>query len=176
MSDNCPYLTNPETFKVNRMDARSIFRLSATNGSVEDLSGTWKFEYYRHTSEAPDNFTASDYDITRLEDIKVPGMIELQGHSVPQYLNVQYPWDAYDNLTPPEIPEEYNPVGIYYRDIDLELEDGDEVILSFYGVQTAFDLFVNGEEAGYAEDSFTLSEFNITDLVKSGRCGYNECR
>ena len=46
--------------------------------------------------------------------------------------------------------------------------DGREVFVSFQGVESAFYLYVNGERVGYAEDSYTADEFNITDYLKKG--------
>ena len=42
------------------------------------------------------------------------------------------------------------------------------LFLSFQGVESAFYVWVNGRFAGYSEDSFTPSEFEITDFVKDG--------
>lgn len=62
---------------------------------------------------------------------------------------------------------EYNPVGSYIRKFDLQDGlRGKRIILSFEGVEQAFYVWVNGEFAGYAEDSFTVSEFDITPYVK----------
>ena len=43
---------------------------------------------------------------------------------------------------------------------------GKRVILSFEGAEQAIYVWINGEFVGYAEDSFTVSEFDITRYVK----------
>lgn len=43
---------------------------------------------------------------------------------------------------------------------------GKRVILSFEGAEQAIYVWINGEFVGYAEDSFTVSEFDITPYVK----------
>ena len=51
---------------------------------------------------------------------------------------------------------------------------GKRVILSFEGAEQAIYVWINGEFVGYAEDSFTVSEFDITPYVKdrkSSVCG-----
>ena len=40
--------------------------------------------------------------------------------------------------------------------------------IAFNGVDSAFYLYVNGEEVGYSQDSRTTAEFNITDYLKDG--------
>ena len=46
---------------------------------------------------------------------------------------------------------------------------GKPLFLSFQGVETAFYVWMNGKFVGYSEDTFTPSEFNITDFVKEGK-------
>ena len=61
----------------------------------------------------------------------------------------------------------YNPTGSYVRFFDLEEAlIGKRVILSFEGAEQAIYVWINGEFVGYAEDSFTVSEFDITPYVK----------
>ncbi|MEM3860094.1 MAG: glycoside hydrolase family 2 TIM barrel-domain containing protein [Candidatus Micrarchaeaceae archaeon] len=43
-----------------------------------------------------------------------------------------------------------------------------EIFISFQGVESAFYIWVNDKLVGYAEDSFTPSEFDITKYVKTG--------
>ena len=43
-----------------------------------------------------------------------------------------------------------------------------DVFLDFEGVESAYYVWVNGELAGYAEDSRLPSHFNITKLLKKG--------
>ena len=164
MSTPC-YLKDPEKFRIQREDARSIF--SCFGPYVEDLnlSGEWGFRYFRNAEEVPKDFHLKDSSFFQ-DKIKVPGEIELEGYGNPQYVNTQYPWDGREKLFPPEIPKLYNPVGLYYKEI--RIEDFKSAIIAFYGVETAFDLFVNGEFAGYAEDSFTRSEFDITKYLRNG--------
>lgn len=56
---------------------------------------------------------------------------------------------------------EYNPVGSYIKKFDLDKElCGKRVRLFFEGVEQAMYVWLNGEFIGYAEDSFTPSEFD----------------
>lgn len=60
-----------------------------------------------------------------------------------------------------------NPVGSYVREFDLdESLRGQLVCVSFQGVEEAIYLWCNGRFIGYAEDSFTPSEFDLTPYLK----------
>lgn len=136
----------------------------------QSLNGTWKFKWSKNLFERPKDFYKTDFDVSKFDDIKVPGHIELQGYGVPQYINVAYPWDGTEQLDPPFISKEYAAVGSYVKEVKLEKELKDKpVFISFQGVQTAFRLFVNGEYVGFSEDSFTPSDFEITKYIKSGK-------
>ncbi len=74
-----------------------------------------------------------------------------------------------EELRPPHISKEYNPVGSYVKEFVLkENLKGKPLFLSFQGVETAFCVWMNGKFVGYSEDTFTPSEFNVTDYVKEG--------
>ena len=165
MSKKPEYLTDPRTYKINRLDSRSIFSVEGIYNEEINLSGEWRFRYFQTPEEVPKDFqtfTSSFFTST----IRVPGEIQMQGYGSPHYVNTQYPWDGHEELSFPMIPERYNPVGLYYKEI--EIEDFKKAFISFLGVECAFDLFINGEFVGYAEDSFTRSEFDITNYLKKG--------
>lgn len=61
----------------------------------------------------------------------------------------------------------YNPVGSYVKIFDLDPElSGKPVRICFEGVEQAMYLWLNGEFIGYAEDSFTPSEFDLTPYIR----------
>ena len=62
---------------------------------------------------------------------------------------------------------EYNPVGSYRkRFIWQKGLRGKRVIICFEGVEQAMYVWLNGHFVGYAEDSFTPSEFDLTPYIK----------
>lgn len=172
------YLQNPRFFKENTCEPHSdhSFFLSKEEADSQimtlkqDLCGTWKFKYSKNLWERPEDFYKEDFDFSDFKNIKVPGHIELQGYGKPQYTNVAYPWDAHEALFPPEISKDDAPVGSYIKEFELEdaLKEKD-VFISFQGVESAIRVFVNGQYIGYSEDSFTPSEFEITNALKSGK-------
>ena len=168
MKPTLEWLANPEIFEVNREKAHSDHTYTTKDGNLlQSLNGTWKFAYTEHPVDRPAEFYKTDFDVTGFDDIKVPGHIQLQGYDKPQYVNTQYPWEGQESLIPPHIPQKRNPVGSYVKffDVDASLL-GKETFISFQGVETAIYVWLNGEFVGYAEDSFTPSEFNITPYLK----------
>ncbi len=168
-------ISNPEFYKENRLEAHSdhvhypsweAYR-RRENPYRCSLNGLWKFSYARNLSCAIPNFADKDYDCSAWEDIRVPAHIQMEGYDAPQYVNMQYPWDGREEIGIGEIPTEFNPVASYvtYFDLPAGFQDN-PVYISFQGVESAMILWCNGFYAGYSEDSFTPSEFDLTKYVQ----------
>jgi beta-galactosidase len=158
---------------------------------VTVLDGSWKFKLFSGLQHISEGFYKEDYDVSQWEDIVVPGNWELQGHSYPIYTNVKYPFDMtdegdkhivrpteelseeegkpyYRSLTPPFVPKN-NPTGCYITKFSVPYDwDNREIFINFEGVESAFYIWVNGEEVGYSQDSKLSAEFNITKFIKNG--------
>ncbi|WP_342433226.1 glycoside hydrolase family 2 TIM barrel-domain containing protein [Neobacillus sp. FSL H8-0543] len=129
------------------------------------LDGDWKFLFLAAPEFSPVNFEAADFEIDRLDDIVVPSCWQLKGYGKMHYTDVLYPFP----INPPFVPQE-NPTGIYFKDIELEdIKEAEKIIIKFNGVDSAFDLYVNGVHAGYSKGSRMPSEFDLTDYVKNGK-------
>ena len=98
-------------------------------------------------------------------NIAVPGNWQLLGFDdKPIYTNTHYPFDP----NPPFVPKE-NPTGCYRQSFKVDpawLER--EVFISFESVDSAFYLWINGQEVGYSQDSRLPAEFNITAYLRAG--------
>ena len=71
-------------------------------------------------------------------------------------------------LTPPYVPTE-NPTGIYKRNFEISREWlENQTILRFEGVDSAYDVWVNGAHVGYSKVSRLPAEFNISSYIKEG--------
>jgi len=172
------WLSDPTVYRVNQTIPHSDHRfyqrkedalLSAVMKLRQCLSGTWKFAYTENPAERLVEFYKKDFDISNLSDIQVPGHIQLQGYGKPQYVNTQYPWDGYVEGDAPHISEDFNPVGSYVREFEIDKElQGKRTFLRFEGVENAFYVWINGQFVGYGEDSFTPTEFEITQYVTDG--------
>jgi beta-galactosidase len=124
------------------------------------LNGTWKFRHDASPYEAPG---WSSVNPLTWDDVKVPGMWQLQGYSHPTYTNVNYPF----HVNPPEVPI-LNETGSYWRQFVTPASwNGQQIRIRFEGVDSAFHLWVNGTEVGYSQGSRNPSEFDITSLLQS---------
>ncbi len=166
-------VSNPRIFRENRLPAHSDHRYFRPDGRGDfrfSLNGSWKFRFAENYNEAVPGFYEEDFDVSSWDTIPVPSHIQLLGYDGIQYVNVQYPWDGREEVEPGEIPSRRNPVGSYVKDFELpDFMEGRPVVISFQGVESAAAVWLNGHYAGYAEDSFTPSEFDLTPYVRSGR-------
>ena len=168
---------NPEYFKDGRMDAHSdhISYANPEEASLEEtsfrhsLNGIWKFHYARNYESTVKGFEKEEYSCRDWDDIRVPAHIQMEGYDAPQYANVQYPWEGHEDIHPGEIPEHFNPVASYVKYFEVpEQMKGKRLFISFQGAESGIALWLNGKFVGYSEDSFTPSEFELTDYVKDG--------
>jgi beta-galactosidase len=172
------WLTDVNVFAVNRLPAHSdhyyydTLEQAKTAGPMalrHDLNGNWKFNYSVNPDNRPENFYELDFNCSGWGYINVPGHIQLQGHGKPQYVNTMYPWDGLNEIRPPEIPQDHNPVGSYVKMFAVPQNmENKPVYLSFQGVESAFYVWLNGEFVGYSEDSFTPAEFELTPFLTEG--------
>lgn len=164
-------------FKENCMSAHSDHISYADEKEAEEkkssfrlpLDGIWKFHYAKNYAQAVTGFEAEDFDCKCWDDIRVPAHIQMEGYDIPQYVNIQYPWDGREDVWRDTVPSEFNPVASYVKYFTLPegfMKNG--LYISFQGVESGFALWLNGQYVGYSEDSFTPSEFDLTPYVKEG--------
>ena len=187
MNADMKWLDNPEVFKVNQLEAHSdhCYYLDYSdmkkekNPLLQSLNGQWEFAYSKNVMERPVDFYKETFDASGFDKIMVPGHIELAGYDKIRYINTMYPWEgkeyhrgAYSmEATGAEegmfSEAQYNPVGSYIKYFDLDKNMcGKRIHICFEGVEEAMYLWLNGQFIGYAEDSFTPSEFDLTPYVK----------
>lgn len=174
---NYAWLSDPEIFEVNRQPAHADFDFYADNDEYQkqktrlkqSLNGMWKILYAKDLNQSIKDSDFRDLDVHSWDYIKVPGQLELQGFGTPQYVNTQYPWDGKEELRPPQVPTS-NPVANYVKDFEITdvIRKQKHIYISFQGVQTAMYVWLNGKFIGYSEDSFTPSDFEITDAIQGG--------
>ncbi len=168
---------DPQYFKDGRMDAHSDHTYYRDGEEAQeketsfryDLNGIWKFHYARNYGSAIPGFEKEEYCCRDWDDIRVPAHIQMEGYDAPQYANVQYPWEGHEDIHPGEIPEHFNPVASYVKYFEVPDEmQGKRLFISFQGAESGIALWLNGHFVGYSEDSFTPSEFELTEYVKEG--------
>ncbi|NME70774.1 glycoside hydrolase family 2 TIM barrel-domain containing protein [Flammeovirga aprica] len=166
---------NPEVISVNKLKPVADFIHFTSDdfkGEQKDLSnyillnGPWKFKWSKNNTLKPKDFYQLDYNTTQWKELEVPADWQMHGYGFPIYTNIIYPFkkDA------PNAPTEFNPVGSYKRTftVDQDWLREKDITLHFAGVNSAFTVWVNGQEVGYAQGSKTPAEFDVTDVVKVG--------
>ena len=132
------------------------------------LNGYWKFNWAKHPASRPVEFYQSDFSVDDWDSYPFH-KLQLHGYGIPIYVNIPYPFSFDSTPTPPDVPDNDNPVGSYKRTFMLpENWDGKDITLHFGGVKTCFFVWINGQQVGYNQDSKLPAEFNVTSYVKSG--------
>lgn len=150
------------------------------------LNGDWDFRFYPLPAELPGELDTDAVDFGRID---VPACWQFRGFCKPFYVNIRYQFP----YKPPRIPttekagrvfswlgvdqgislrfkdpgEEYNYVGVYRRFIQVDDPTKNHVI-SFLGVASCLDLYVNGMFVGYSEGAHNTAEFDLTPYLTSG--------
>ena len=168
---------DPTFFKENVLNAHASFRTYASREEYRTgssslalkLDGIWKFAYAKNYTSAIPGFEKTDYDCSGWDDIHVPAHIQMEGYDIPQYANVQYPWDGREEVQPGEIPQRFNPVASYVKYFELPGSmEGKPVHIEFEGVESGMALWLNGSYVGYTEDSFSAHAFDLTPYLQPG--------
>lgn len=187
MDADIKWLDEPETFRVNQLPAHSDHYYYGNydewrhNNSrfAQNLDGQWQFNFAENPREREEDFYKIDYDSSSFGTIEVPSEIELNNYAQNNYINTLIPWEgkiyrrpAYA-LSPDDAQEgsfsdgDDNTVGEYLKHFDLEPSlRGKQVRIRFDGVERAMYVWLNGHFIGYAEDSFTPSEFDLTPYIQ----------
>ena len=130
------------------------------------LNGDWRFHLEQRPADRVPDFDNLKFDDRDWDLITVPGCWQRQGYDIPIYTNIKHPFGPSD---PPNIPEEWNPVGHYRHRFDLPAGWTDRRIhIVFEGVQSAFYLWVNGRQVGYSQGSMEPAEFDLTETLVEG--------
>lgn len=187
MDADIKWLDEPETFRVNQLPAHSDHYYYGNydewrhNNSrfAQNLDGQWQFNFAENPRKRENDFYKVDYDSSSFGTIEVPSEIELNNYAQNNYINTLIPWEgkiyrrpAYA-LSPDDAQEgsfsdgDDNTVGEYLKHFDLEPSlRGKQIRIRFDGVERAMYVWLNGHFIGYAEDSFTPSEFDLTPYIQ----------
>lgn len=174
---DCQKINNLQFFADNRLPAHSDHHAYPSQQAArlnqdefrQSLNGVWKFAYAANLESVIAGFEKPDFNCRHWADIRVPGSIQLQGYDVPQYVNVQYPWDGKETVQPGQAPQHFNPVAhyVYHFTVPSRFR-GKPLFISFQGVESAMALWLNGTYVGYSTDAFTPAEFDLTPFLQDG--------
>ena len=153
---------------------------------VKCLNGDWDFRFYPRPAELPD---VLDTDNVKFDTIDVPSCWQFRGYYHPFYVNIRYQFPYHPPVIPREEKvgkvfsimgvdqklslrykdpgEEYNFVGVYRKKIEIE-DDDKNYVISFLGVASCLDLYVNGSFVGYSEGAHNTAEFDLTGYFEKG--------
>lgn len=147
---------------IGRREARTSFYWDSSPRLT--LNGEWKFLYREAPELSPEGFMNKQESTDGWDTIDVPSVWQLRGYDRMHYTDVLYLFP----INPPYVPTE-NPTGIYKRTFELDREWlKNDTILKFHGVDSAYDVWVNGTHAGYGKVSRLSGEYDITSLVCEG--------
>lgn len=134
------------------------------NSNFISLNGDWKFNYSENPYVVPEDFAAICCDDNGWDEIEVPSNWQMKGYDIPVYTNVNFPIPS----DPPFVPNQ-NPVGCYRTTFTIPKKWSDkQVYIVLEGVDSAFELYLNGEYVGYDQVPHMPTEFNLTPYLKDG--------
>jgi beta-galactosidase len=152
---------------------------------VQSLNGDWLFHWSPTVEARPMSFFKDNADLSGWQKLPVPSNWQMYGHGKAIYTNAMYPfdWKVIPYITTPEPLKKYtrhvgpdwfaatatSPVGSYVRHFDIPADWKEQrITLHFAGVQSAMNVWLNGEKLGYSEGSMTPAEFDITKRLRPG--------
>lgn len=149
---------------IGRRTPHTDFKRKGRDGGFISLNGNWRFLFIKAPEYSPEGFSDADFEDGEWDNFETPSCWEMKGYGKMHYTDVWYLFP----INPPFVPSE-NPTGIYRRKVTIPGEwERKRKVLRFDGVGSAFDLWVNGRYVGYGKGSRLSSEFDVTEVVRSG--------
>lgn len=167
---------NPSFFEMNKEKPRATSMLFTSKEDVaaddysrssfyQSLNGSWKFLYVPRHTERPLDFYSDNTDTKSWSDLVVPSNWETEGHGIPIYTNITYPFPK----NPPFIGGD-NPVGTYRKEFEVpENWNGRQTFLHFGSISGCAFIYVNGQKVGMSKAAKSPAEFNITPYLRKGK-------
>ncbi|HIF9334729.1 TPA: beta-galactosidase subunit alpha [Photobacterium damselae] len=148
-------------FSYNSVQSAKSFQRELSNRFML-LSGQWTFNFFTNPLLVPEEFYSQK--MTDWGHITVPNMWQMEGHGDLQYTDEGFPFP----IDVPFVPTD-NPTGAYQRTFTLGEQWNDkQTIIKFDGVETYFELYVNGQYVGFSKGSRLTAEFDISAYVQQG--------
>jgi beta-galactosidase len=170
-------LEDPSVFNINKMEARAtsfpfetaelaLLNNPSSSKFYKNLNGEWYFKWSVNPDKRPKDFYELDFNVDQWDKIPVPADWQMEGYGTAIYTNITYPFDK----NQPFIQDDYNPVGSYVR--YFEVPDGwneKQIILHFGAVNSAMNVWINGDKIGYSQGSKLPAEFDISSKIVKGK-------
>ncbi len=133
-----------------------------SSDSVTVLSGEWDFKYYSDCKKLKKEL---DTDNTDFDKVTVPSTWQRTGYEPPCYLNTRFPFNNVDKSIYPSVPDAS--CGVYRKLFNID-DISKKHIITFLGVISSLDLYINGKYVGYSEGAHNSAEFDISDFLTDG--------
>lgn len=165
---------NPKLTGRNRVPAHAYF-LSFANEKESlshdreistgylDLNGQWQFRLL----DSPHRIDQKILSVFQSEwdSVQVPHMWQMDGYGKLQYTDEGYPFP----INVPYVPSK-NPTAIYQKEFHYEhCMELPHTFLTFHGVESYFEVYLNGESVGFSKGSRLIAEFQLDDYLKPGK-------
>ena len=135
-----------------------------------DINGAWKFKYVDNPASLPKDFEKTNFNDKAWDNFKIPATWDVNGYGYPIYTNTTYDFAKYIKINPPFVPTNYNPTGVYRREITIDKSwEGKDIFLHIGAAKSNLTVWLNGVYVGYGEDGKLPSEFNLNKYVKPGK-------
>lgn len=153
----------------------------------QSLDGTWKFHWCATPEERPQSFFERSFDVSKWDNIAVPGCWNVQGiqkdgsmkYGVPIYVNQKVifehqvavgDWKGGVMREPRNkqwtTMKYRNEVGSYRRTFTVPAAwKGRRIFINFDGVDSFFYLWINGRYVGFSKNSRNTASFDITRFI-----------
>lgn len=176
------YVENIAINEFNKMPAHAW--VNPDPKYTQSLDGEWLFKWVRTPEERPRDFMNPKTDLSNWDKIPVPSNWEVEGYGLPIYVNHQYEFADYKAPVskdieftekiypkdPGKIPHDYNPVGSYRRDFELDPSWlNRETILHIGAMKSGGFVWINGQFVGYSQGSKLPAEFRISPYLQEGK-------
>jgi len=165
---------------IDELNKTTLINKRYNSSKVKVLNGNWDFKFYNNPNDLKNGI---DTDTISFDKIDVPSCIQYRGYSYPCYLNTRYQFKFNEPHVPTIKPisnyfsimdgfkkppkDEYNFVCLYRTIFNID-DLNKNYIISFLGVASCLELYLNGEFIGYSETSHNTAEFNLTNFIKKG--------
>ena len=167
MADSPPaqWWLDPDIVHINRLPMSAL----GPPPEAHPLDRGWTFRLLSRPEAFDRSWSTTDGETAGWSTIDVPSNWQLTPAGAadrPMYTNVQYPWPA----APPRVPDD-NPTGVYRVAFDMGeamLALDDQHLVTFEGVDSAFDLWCNGQFVGASTDSRLDATFDLTPALHPG--------
>lgn len=135
-----------------------------------NLNGLWKFKWFEKPADVPENVASPSFKDADWINFNVPSNWEVNNFGYPIYVNIGYEFSYLQKPNPPIVPLNYDPTGIYRREISLPQNwSGKNVVLHIGAAKSNLMVWVNGKYIGYSEDGKLPAEFDLSTTLAPGK-------